>query len=233
VDHLDLQVGGPSRHAIRTWNGTGAAILRLDHELSHGSGSGRIVLVGIAASGPFSEMLGVLYDDEPMSLLVERVHISNQSRAAIYYLLDDALPADPGVSEVSVTFNENQAWGHGGFDVLELTNAMQVEPALFASSEGTNCDAPTTRGVTLNFEQPGSLVYGVLAVRGPKALPVLLQTPAVTESWNERALITDDPLSGSAAWIFDDDTRALNWSLTSCYNHVAVGAVVQRLTVLP
>lgn len=234
VDHLELQIGGPSQHAMQVWNGTGDdAVVRVDHELMHARGSARLVLVGVAASGPFPETLGVLYDDTPMSLLVERIHASNQARAAIFYLLDDELPANAGLNEVSVTFNQDQAWGHGGFDVLELTNALQAAPTLSASSEAANCDAPTTRGVTLNFEQPGSLVYGVLAVRGPKSLPVLLQTPAVTESWNERALIGDDPLSGSTAWVFDDDTRTLNWSLASCYNDVAVAAAVQRLTALP
>ena len=228
----DIAVADSGTRDMQAWNGTeGSARIDLEHTLQYAKGSARLVLVGVAAAGTGAGPFTVSYDDQPMLRAVELEHESRMSYAAIYYLLDDALPAAGATSQVRVTYNSSSWWGFGGFDVLEAQNVMQQAPLLTKSAGAASCDGTATRGVNLGFDSPGSLVYGVLSTRGTAADPAPQQTPTVTSSWSQSVDNGGDPHSGAASWVIDDDTRSLEWSVVGCDNSAAVGVVFERLHV--
>jgi hypothetical protein len=160
---------------------------------------------------------------------VELEHDSRQTYAAIYYLLDDQLPRAGSLVQVRAEFHDSAWWGFGGVDVLEAANVQQQAPLLTGSSAGATCDGQADRGVNLTFDAPGSLVFGVLSVRHTQMPPLPLQAPPVTKTWSQSVSNGGDPHSGAAAWVIDDNTRNLQWSVNGCDNSVSVGVVLERL----
>jgi hypothetical protein len=53
----------------------------------------------------------------------------------------------------------------------------------------------------------------------------------VTNTWSQSVSNGGDPHSGAAAWVIDDNTRNLQWSLNGCDTSIHVGAVLRRLQV--
>jgi hypothetical protein len=230
---LDLSVEGPGVRSMKAWNGVAfGAEIALDHPLVHGKGSGRVVLVGVSASGTGSGPFSVTYDDQPMVKAVEIEHESRQTYAAIYYLLDAQLPAQAATSnQARVVFSTGQWWGYGGIDVLEVVNAQQDAPLVTNTAVGANCSPQTTRGVTLTFDAPGSLVYGVLSSRGSPSPPTLQQAPPLTKTWSQNVDNGGAAQSAGAGWVIDDDTRNLQWGLENCDTSAVAGVVLERLHV--
>lgn len=226
----NIVVAASSPSGMKGWNGTGAAaVVSLQHTPQFARGQARIVLVGVAASGTGAGPFTVTYDDQPMLKAIELEHESRQTYAAIYYLLDDKLPEAGTPAEVKAVFHESAWWGFGGIDVLEAENVAQKAPLKTGSSSGAVCDGTTARGVSLTFDAPGSLVFGVLSTRHSAAPPVLLQAPPVTKTWSQSVTNGGDPHSGAAAWVLDDNTRNLEWSLNGCDTSVSAGVVFERL----
>jgi hypothetical protein len=229
----DVTVEGPGVRSMKAWNGVAfGAEVALQHPLVHGQGTGRVVLVGVSASATDTGPLSVTYDSQPMVKAVEKDHESRQTYAAIYYLLDAQLPAQPGtVNQARVRFSDGQWWGYGGIDVLEVTGVQQEKPLMTNVSVGANCNGQTTRGVTMTFHAPGSLVYGVLSSRGAASPPLLQQTPPLTKTWSQNVDNGGTAQSAGAGWVIDDNTRDLEWNLAGCDTSVIVGLVLERLHV--
>lgn len=215
---------------MKAWNGLGAApVLSVQHTPHFDKGQSRVVLVGVAASGTGAGPFSVTYDDQPMIKAVELEHESRQTYAAIYYLLDEGLPRAGVPAQVRAVFHESAWWGFGGLDVLEAANVLQAKPLLTGGGVGAVCDGQTTRGVNLTFDAPGSLVYGVLSARHAAQPPSVLQAPLVSEVWSQSVSNGGDPHSGAAAWVIDDNTRNLQWTLDGCDTTSSVGLVLERL----
>jgi hypothetical protein len=226
----ELAVEGAGVRSMKAWNGVAfGAELALDHPLVHGQGAGRVVLVGVSASGTGAGPFSVTYDDQPMVKAVEIEHESRQTYAAIYYLLDEQLPAPAGTTNrARVIFSTGQWWGYGGIDVLEVVGAQQDPPLLTNTSVGTYCNGLAKRGVTLTFDAPGSLVYGVLSSRGALGPPTLQQAPPLNKTWSQNVYNGSVAQSAGAGWVIDDDTRNLEWDLEGCDTSVAAGIVLER-----
>jgi hypothetical protein len=204
-------------------------VVSLQHTPQFARGHSRIVLVGVAASGTGAGPFTVTYDDQPMLKAVEVEHESRQSYAAVYYLLDDKLPAAGTAAEVKAVFHDSAWWGFGGIDVVEAENVAQMAPLKTGTSSGAVCDGTTARGVSLTFDAPASLVFGVISARHSAAPPALLQAPPVTKAWSQSVSNGGDPHSGAAAWVIDDNTRNLEWNLSGCDTSVGAGVVLERL----
>lgn len=229
VDHRDIVVAPSGVHGIAGWNGSGAAsVLTVDHTLTYGKGNSRMVLVGVASSDTLLDPESVKYDDFDMVRAQFAQDSSNQSYAAVYYLLDDQLPDTAGAtSHVKVTFSSGSMWGDGGFDVLELKNTMQVAPIANGTAVGGNCGGGNgLRSVSVTFNQPGSLVYGVMSGRGATQMPVLSAGP--TQHWNEHVGSPTDH-TGSSAYVLDDNNRTFDWTFNDCFNSAGVAVVIKRL----
>jgi hypothetical protein len=226
----DIVVAANSPSGMKAWNGTGAAaVVSLQHTPQFARGQARIVLVGVAASGTGAGPFTVTYDDQPMIKAIELEHESRQTYAAVYYLLDDKLPAAGTPAEVKAVFHDSAWWGFGGIDVLEAENVAQKAPLKTSSSSGAVCDGTTARGVSLSFDSAGALVFGVLSSRHSASPPTLLQAPPVTKTWSQSVSNGGDPHSGAAAWVIDDNTRTLQWNLNGCDTSVSAGVVFERL----
>jgi hypothetical protein len=227
VDHRDIGIGA-SANAISGWNASGAAsILSVDHALSFAKGNNRMVIVGVVASDTFLDPESVQYDGKDMTRAVWAQDTDNQSYAAVYYMLEAQLP-DPGTKTVTVTFASTPVWGHGGFDVLELKNTMQVAPIANGMAIGSNCGGGNgVRNVTVNFTQTGSLVYAVMSGRGALSVPTLTANGPI-QHWNDHVSSPNNH-TGSSAYVFDNDNRTFQWTFNDCYNSAAVGVAVKRL----
>lgn len=212
------------------WSGSNpnGAIVSVDHSLGYARGEGRVLLLGISSFGTGSGPFSATYDDVPMKLAVELEHPSRQSYSAIYYLLDDQLPAAGSRSRAQVVFNAKAWWGLGGFDVLELQHARQQKPSFSGTAFADTCSNASTRGVRLDYQSPGALVYAVLSEHGNSTPPALLQSPPLNASWGQHVTNGNGNHTGSAAWVLDDDTRSVEWATPTCFNSVAVGVVVER-----
>ncbi len=227
----DITVASTAQHAMSAWDGNNQAgsIVRADHTLGYARGDGRVLLLGISGFGTGAGAFTPRYDDVPMTLAIELEHPARQSYAAVYYLLDEQLPAAAGtISRAEVTFNAKAWWGLGGFTVLELRNARQQKPSFAATSAADTCNSASTRGVRLDFSSPGALVFAVLSTHGDPKPPKLLSTPPLNEAWGEHVTNGNGHQTGSAAWILDDDSRMIDWATPNCWNSAAVGVVVER-----
>jgi hypothetical protein len=235
VHFRDLELGSGVR-SIGGWNGNqGNAEISLDHAISWARGNSRLVLVGVASTDNYQEPYSVTYDQKPMTLAVSAMDGTSQSWAGVYYMLDANLPLNAGSYPVLVRFDNGQAWGHGGFDVLALKNAQQAVPFASGSNFGANCGGGfSNRDVTVTFPSPGeptqydnSFVYAVLAARG--APSATLTTAGATQTWNQHQP-TPDQLLGAAARVTASSSRSFAWTVSTCYNSAQAGVAVQRLT---
>ncbi len=208
-----------------------ASTLSVNHTLGSARGSSRIVLVGVVASEVLldPEQVVVTYDGTTMIPAVERTEPNKQAYSGIYYLLDAALPSSAGaVSVVRAQFSTTGSWGHGGLDVLELRNAMQVGPIATGAASSADCASTSSRSVNVTFDQPGSLVYGVMSARAATTVS-LTSSSGLVQTWNQRQA-TPAGHVGAAAYVFDDDSRAIAWSVTGCYNTSATSVAIKRLS---
>lgn len=209
----------------------GASTLSVDHTLGSARGSSRIVLVGVVASEVMldPEQIVVTYDGTTMIPAVERTEPNKQAYSGIYYLLDAALPSSAGaVSVVRAQFSTTGSWGHGGIDVLELRNAMQVGPIATGAASSADCAGTSSRSVNVTFSQPGSLVYGVMSARAATSVS-LTSSSGLVQTWNQRQA-TPAGHVGAAAYVFDADDRAITWNVTGCYNTSATSVAIKRLS---
>jgi hypothetical protein len=241
--HFRDIIVGTSVHGIDGWNGNqGLAELSVNHTISWAKGSHRMVLVGVATTDNYFEPYSVSYDQKPMTLAASIASAGN-SWAGVYYILDADLPNNAATpSPVLVRFDNGNAWGHGGFEVLELRNAQQSAPFVIGTNNGGNCGGGfQARSVGVTFSSPGSeptkydnsLVYAVLAARGTAAAAdVTLDSMGVTQGWKE---FQPDPdkLVGTAVRVLDSDSRTFNWTISNCYNTAQAAVAVQRLTGPP
>jgi hypothetical protein len=244
VAFRDIVVGPNGVRDIAGWDGNnGNSEITLNHTISYAKGENRMVLVGLVASDPFTAItdpmdmtkpvIAVTYDQKPMTrFATHAVDASKQSWAVVYYMLDADLPNSANtVSPVTAKFWTGAQWGHGGIDVLELKNAEQAAPFASGTNSGGNCGGSTTRGATVTFtgtQYTKSLVYGVLSARGATGA-TMSAASGLTESWNEHQVSPNNHV-GAAAWVIDNDTRTINWSVATCYNSATLLVAVQRLT---
>jgi len=227
------------RIAVHAHTGS-PSILTASHTLAYGPNNNRMLLVGVIASvgyldpaGPFRTSAdSVQYDGINMPRAIFSVDTSAQSYAAVYYLLDSQLPDSGTARQVKVRFAATNVWGHGGFDVLELKNVTQSVPLATGVSSGSNCgNGMGTRSVTVNFSETGSLVYAVMAGRNATAVPTLTTGAAPNgpfQHWNAHQPLPEN-MTGSAAYVFGNTNRTLEWAFTDCYNSAGAGVAIKRL----
>jgi len=233
VDHRDIVVVNSSTHSVSGWSGVSslASEIKLNHDLATAPGNSRMLLVGIAASDKFlsPEAIAVTYNAQAMHLAVKAQGTDADSFAGIYYLLDAELPS-VGVREVKATFGPALSWGHGGVHVMELTNVAQTAPFVTAGVKGdANCSLTPSRGVSLTYSRPGSLVYGMLTARGATAA-TLTASAGLVESWNQ-AQQTPGKMVAASAYVIDDNDRSINWTVTiDCYHSASAAVAIQRLS---
>jgi hypothetical protein len=232
VDHRDIVVVNSSTRVMAGWSGNVAAPAQLtpSHSLATTKGNNRMVLVGVTAMSNFTDppTARVDYATVPMHLAFAQEDINKHSYAGIFYLLDSELPDGAGANEVLVWFGGNYSWGHGGAQVVELRNVMQVPPIATGGGAGDlSCSAGGSRSGSVTFSQVGSLVYGVLGARGGTQA-VLSGTPAVTELWNQ-IVTTPDRLLAASAYVIDNDNRTFTWNVTGCENSAIAVVAIKRL----
>jgi hypothetical protein len=233
VDHRDIVVSGSGVNAIGGWNGTGApSVLTVNHTLEYGLNNNRMILVGVIASDSFLDPDLVQYDGVDMTRAIWSQDASNQSYAAVYYLLEAQLPDSGTARPVKVQFAATNVWGHGGLDVLELKNVMQVAPIATGVSTGGNCGGGNNaRSIAVNFSQTGTLVYGVMAGRGATVIPSFTSGAAPNgpfSHWNDHVLNPNN-MTGSTGYVFGNSNRTLDWSFNDCYNSAGAGVAIKRL----
>jgi hypothetical protein len=243
VDHRDIVVvssgsaapGTASQfHKVAGWsaNANVAAEIKLTHTLGTAKGNNRMILVGLAATDTLlvdPSIVTVTYALQPMKLAVQQQDAAKQSYAAVYYILDAALPDTVGAYDVVATYTTpGFRWGHVGADLIELKNTMQVAPIATGSTAGdTGCSASATRTATVNFTQTGSLVYGVLGARGGTS-GTLNSGIGLVETWNQ-VQASPDRMIGLAAYAPDNDSRTISWTVANCYNSATAIVAVKRL----
>jgi len=248
ADHRDIVVvnsGAGSvgtnngSHATAGWNpaGPGGAVLAVKHglqtaRLTNGTANDRMIVAGVTSTDAYINppSLTVTYNGATMKKAVEKSDSNKQSYAAVYYLLDSAMPASAGTYELAVRFGNPGSWGHGGVDVVELRNTGQQAPfVLGGSGTSTSCGTTPARTAALTFgkPEPGSFVYGVLAARGGKSATLASATDLV-ETWNQRQIMPDN-LMAAAAYTIADDSRTLTWTVGNCYNSATAIVGVERL----
>ena len=220
-------------NGVNGWDGGAnlVAEIKLDHALQTGKSNNRMLLVGIACTDNYTnpDNVVVTYAGTPMLVAIEQEDAGKHSYAGIYYLLDSALPDNPSTNQVVASFGPAFTWGHAGVDVLELKNTMQVAPIATGGTPGdANCGGSASRSGTVTFNQPGSLVYGVLSARGASSA-TLSSSSGLVESWNQLQP-TPDKMVGAAAYVPDNDNRTITWSVANCYNSAVALAAIKRLS---
>jgi hypothetical protein len=238
--HFRDIVVGTTAHGIGGWNGNqGAAQLGFQHTISWPRGENRMLVMGVATTDNYLEPYSVTYDGKAMNL-AESIASATQSWAGVYYLLDADLPVTPTLADVLVRFDSGNAWGHGGYELMELKNVQQAEPFASGTGTGDNCGGGfQARSVSVSYTSPGeeptkynnSLVYGVMAARGSSQMAVTL-TSGGTQSWYEYQAAPDQ-LVGTSVRAFDNDSHTFNWTVLPCYNTAQVAVAIQRLTGPP
>lgn len=231
TDHRDLVIVNSATHAVGGFGGSAPTFsdITLMHALGTAADNNRMVLVGVVAGDNFTnpESIVVSYAGTPMLNAIKQEDSAKHVFAGIYYLLDSALPAGTGTNAVTVRFGGPMTWGMGGANVVELKNAMQVKPIATAGAPGADCSSSIYRPVSVTYNQPGSLVLGLLGARNASAV-TLESLPNQTQIWSE-ALTSPDKLWGAAAYAWDDNDHTMTWDVSSCYYTAAVLAVIQRL----
>ncbi len=233
VDHRDIVVVNKGTNNVAGWDG-GANIvaqITLDHVLQTGKLNNRMIVVGIACTDNYTnpENVSVTYAGTPMLPAVKQEDVGKHSYAGIYYLLDSALPDSPSTNQVIASFGPAFTWGHAGLDVMELKNTMQVGPIATGGTPGdANCNGTASRSVSVTFSQTGSLVYGVMSARGASGA-TLSSASGLVETWNQLQS-NPDKLVGAAAYVPDNDSRTITWSVANCYNSAGAIAAIKRLS---
>jgi hypothetical protein len=255
VDHRDIVVvnsgagsvgTNSANHAIAGWNGSGgsASELTVTHTLGSAKNGGvnnRMVIAGIIASDTFlddpvthTDKIVVTYNGVAMKPAVERVDSSKQSYAGIYYILDADLPNNGNAASfpVKVQFAALNQWGHGGIDVVELKNAMQVAPIATGSAAGSNCSVTQSRAVSVTFSQTGSFAYGVMSARAAPSASLTTPSvePSVVETWDQHQTTPADHTGNAAYANKVDSTRTFTWDIPACYNSAGVAVAIKRLS---
>ena len=233
ADHRDIVVVNKGTNGVNGWDGGAnlVAEIKLDHGLQTGKSNNRMLVVGIACTDNYTnpDNVVVTYAGTPMLVAIEQEDAGKHSYAGIYYLLDSALPDNPSTNQVVASFGPAFTWGHAGVDVLELKNTMQVTPIATGGTPGdANCGGSASRSGTVTFNQPGSLVYGVLSARGASSA-TLSSSSGLVESWNQLQP-TPDKMVGAAAYVPDNDNRTITWSVANCYNSAVALAAIKRLS---
>lgn len=234
ADHLDITVMPGGVHTTGGWGGTTASDgqLTLNHTLANAWDNGshnRMLLVGVAATESFLPANFTLtYAGVTLTRAAFSQDTNAFAHAAIYYLLDSNLPKTAGNKTLTVSLvSGGFKWGHGGVDVLELANASQGAVLATGANSGLNCGGSTTRSVSVNLNQPGSLVYAVLA--GRAAPSATLSTAAgLLESWHQLQA-TPDNMMGAAAWVITGANRTISWTVPTCYTTAQVGVAIKRV----
>jgi hypothetical protein len=246
VDHRDIVVvnsgsasvgSNSTSHAINGWSGSGtpAAQITVNHALATAQGNNRMVLVGVTATDNFTnpENIKVTYgpSQTPMLVAFEQLDSAKHIYAGIYYLLDAALPSSPGTNAVVASFGPVNTWGHGGVDVVELKNAMQVAPIATGGAQGNlSCGASSPRAATVTFSQAGSLVYGVMGARGATGATLSgAGSGGLVETWNQQQS-SPDKLRGAAGYVIADSDRTLTWNVANCFYSATAAVAIKRLT---
>jgi hypothetical protein len=138
-------------------------------------------------------------------------------------LLDAQMPDSGGT--VLASFGPGNTWGHGGLNVVELQNAMQVAPIASAGAKGDNgCGTTNTRSASVTFNQTGSLVFGLMTARGATGISNADDTNAYAA-----VQATPDRMGMLSAYAVANSTYAMNWTILNCYNSAAAMVAVKRL----
>jgi hypothetical protein len=243
IDHRDIVVvnsgagsatSNTTQHAVQGWQGASGqtAQVSVNHGLQTAKGNNRMVLVGVTATPNFvnPENISVSYAGTTMLLAKEQKDSSQSAYAGIYYLLDADLPDAAGSKQVIAKLSTSTSpWGHGGLDVIELKNTMQVAPIATGGAGGGNCGSAPNLNAAVTFTQTGSLVYGVLgAVTASTATLSNTGTPAPVETWNQLQLLPDK-MHAAAAYAFADSGRTLTWNVPACNAAATAIVAVKRL----
>ncbi len=216
-------------------NGTPAEI-RLNHNLqtprsdAAGNANSRMVLVGVTATDNYTAMenFTVTYAGAPMNLAFEQLDPGKHSYSGVYYLLEANLPEAGNNRQVFASFGGTNTWGHAGVDVVELKNVMQVAPlAKVGDGVNMNCSPVATRSATVAFNQPGSLIYGILGARNASAAALVDNT--ISEITN-RVQVMPERMVMASAYVFADGNRTIGWDVTGCYNTAISLVAIKRLS---
>jgi hypothetical protein len=242
ADHRDIVVVPSGVNATAGWDGSASTLaeIKLNHNLqtprldAAGNATNRMILVGVTATDNYTaaENISVSYAGTTMKLAFEQLDPGAHSYAGIYYLLEANLP-EAGNNKVAIaSFGGAGTWGHGGLDVVELKNVMQVAPiASGGSGLNTSCGAKTSRGATVNFSQAGSLVYGIIGARHAAQIDLTdtsTGNPNITLS-AYKIQNGPDKMGMSSAYVGLDSSHTMTWDVYDCYNSAVALVAIKRL----
>lgn len=234
VDHRDIVQVNANIHAVAGWDGSQNAPSQISvmHSLGTAKGNNRMVLVGVGTTDNFTQTpanIGVTYDGVTMTQSAKVFDSVNQhSLATIFYLLDSQLPDTTGSKQVIVNFGPTFMWGHGGMNVVELKNTMQVAPiATGGQGDGNNCGSSASRAGSISFSQTGSYVYGFLAARG--ATNATFSASGSQSSLFIQNQPTPDNMTAAATSVIANGNTTMTWTVNNCYNSAVGMVAVKRL----
>jgi len=240
LGHLDISVVGTPVSTTASFQSGGIPKLTATHTLTNSKAAGRsrIVLLGLTATEPYgTTMKTVTYGTNPVIVMHQAVEAKTGetpgSYAAIYYLLDDELPANPGAYSVTVQLSAGTQSGGGSFTVSEFQNVKQTptSPNPFvttaSSFSDTNCGSPSVRSVALTNTQAGSFGYVALGARQGSSPAVV--AGSVTETMKLQQP-EPGPMSALAGYIGPISGNATpSWNVSGCANSAGAGVVLKRV----
>ncbi|HEX2876133.1 MAG TPA: hypothetical protein VHP33_33005, partial [Polyangiaceae bacterium] len=215
------------------WDGSSGVIAEIKQPYTMvnktNSNSNRMLLAAVSATDNYTaaENISVKYGSQTMLLAFEQMDTNTHSYAGIYYLLDAQLP-DSGT--VAASFGGGNTWGHGGVNVVELQNAMQVAPIASVGVKGDGaCGSTSVRNASLTFNQAGSLVFGLMTARGASGIS-FDTTPSPTPTVAYSAVqASPDRMGMLTAYAITNSTYAMSWTIHDCYNSAAAMVAIKRL----
>ena len=165
-----------------------------------------------------------------MKLAVQRQDATKQSYAAVYYILDAALPDTVGAYDVVATYTTpGFRWGHVGVDLIELKNTMQVAPIATGSTAGnTDCGASVDPHRHRHVHADGLARLRRLGRARRHRADRSAAAIGLVETWNQ-VQASPDHMIGAAAYAPDNDSRTITWTVANCYNSATAIVAVKRL----
>jgi hypothetical protein len=226
--HLDIAVAGVATYSAVTFS-SGVPMATKNHVLSNGSGSNRIVLVGVTASEPYIATETVKYNGTAMLAGPMAQESENNSFAEIFYLMDAALPAAGGTYPVTVTFTTNMFTGVGAFDIVEFKNVQQVNPFVTTVGNGdnTDCSGKGDRSALLSYAQAGTWSY---AITGARTGDTAVANPGFLVQSMPPQYLSATPFAAMAGYGGPSNGPAtLTWNVQNCWNSASVGVALKRV----
>jgi hypothetical protein len=196
--------------------------------ISHttGSGSDRLMLVGISYNNDFLETVTSVTYNSPTPLALEKVgEIANADDAMVYIYASispsdgSVVSPDPGTYDVVINFSTNLTQGAIA-GVMTFTSVHQTTPlGTFASNQG---DDSTPASVNIS-SAPGELVYGVASAEYDA---LTTASSGQYERWKDS--LSGESTNGAGGTDGGASTVSMTWDLNVAAtpsNHWAIGGV--------